>query len=56
MTRKTEACSGCNAEYKISYTLDKEYYQPKFCCFCGDQIAEDEFEPEEVDPDGDQPE
>lgn len=51
MTKKTEACGSCNAEYKLSYTLDKDYYQPKYCPFCGDQIADETYEAEEPDQD-----
>lgn len=44
--RKHINCNHCEAEFKINYELDENYYDIYFCPFCGAQI-EDEDEEEE---------
>ena len=41
MTRKIIFCSFCDAEFKINHNMDEEYYQVKFCPFCGEELDEE---------------
>tara|TARA_R110001606_G_scaffold122723_1_gene255779 strand:+ start:8226 stop:8402 length:177 start_codon:yes stop_codon:yes gene_type:complete len=44
MKVKTE-CNQCEAMYVVEYELDKDYYKPKFCAFCGEEFEHlDDFE------------
>ena len=46
--RKHINCNQCDAEFKISYDLDENYYDVYFCPFCGAEINdEDENDDEE---------
>ena len=41
MKRKLIYCDSCEAEFKINHDMDEEYYQVKFCPFCGSEIDEE---------------
>ena len=38
MPRKIIFCSSCDAEFKINHNMDDEYYEIKYCPFCGEEI------------------
>lgn len=49
MQKKYE-CETCDADFKISHTLDESYYEVNFCPFCGAQIdSEDEEDTDEYE-------
>tara|TARA_B100000989_G_scaffold177497_1_gene133284 strand:+ start:873 stop:1028 length:156 start_codon:yes stop_codon:yes gene_type:complete len=41
MKKKLIYCDSCEAEFKINHDMDEEYYQVKFCPFCGSEIDEE---------------
>ena len=41
MPGKTIYCDSCDAEFKINHNLDDEYYDIKYCPFCGEELDED---------------
>lgn len=41
--QKQFVCMACNADFKISYKLEQEFFQIEFCPFCG-EILEEELE------------
>ena len=41
MPGKTIYCDSCDAEFKINHNMDDEYYQVKYCPFCGEELDED---------------
>jgi len=44
MSRKTVLCDHCEASYSVQYDMDEQYFQLKYCPFCGDeQPEEDEY-------------
>jgi len=38
---KLIVCEGCDAEFKITHSMDEHYYSIKFCVFCGAELAEE---------------
>ncbi len=34
-------CDSCDAEFKINHNMDDEYYEIKYCPFCGEELDED---------------
>ena len=47
--RKHINCDQCDAEFKISYDLDNEFYEVHFCPFCGAQINEEQDDEEDFE-------
>jgi len=44
MTKKTILCEHCEASFSLRYDMDDDYFRPKYCPFCGDDLPEeDEF-------------
>ena len=41
MPEKTIYCDSCDAEFKINHNMDDDYYQVKYCPFCGEELDED---------------
>jgi hypothetical protein len=39
---KNFVCLSCEAEFKIKHDLDDHLYVVKHCCFCGDQLEDEE--------------
>ena len=42
-------CNECEAVYDLKFDLDKDYYKPNFCPFCGGEITNETFDIEEND-------
>lgn len=45
--RKHITCDHCEADFKVVYDLDHEYYEINFCPFCGAQVDEEEDDEED---------
>ena len=41
MPGKTIYCDSRDAEFKINHNMDDDYYQVKYCPFCGEELDED---------------
>ena len=41
MTKKIIYCNNCEAEFTIKHNMDDEYYEIKYCPFCGEELDED---------------
>ena len=47
---KLIVCAGCEAEVRITHSLDEDYYKEAYCPFCGEKLTEEmEHEIEEYD-------
>lgn len=56
MAKKTEiSCIECNADFEVLHEMGSTY-SPKFCCFCGEEIVDDDYmyceDEEDDDEDG----
>ena len=52
MSKKTILCEHCEASFSLRYDMDDDYFRPKYCPFCGDDLPEeDEFNVLEEDDD-----
>ena len=51
MARKIFECVECDAVFKISHTLDEDYYTVTNCPFCGAEIEDKDEDDEDVDTD-----
>lgn len=40
-------CQCCESEYKILYEPEKTSGLPKLCCFCGDEVFNQDFNTDE---------
>ena len=38
---KLIVCESCEAEFRIKHSLDENYYEIKYCPFCGEELDED---------------
>lgn len=47
-TRKTIQCDYCSVRYTLKFDRD-ETANPDFCAFCGESLAEDEDEDDDLD-------
>ena len=48
MRAKTFFCTDCGGEFKISHTMDENYYEVQMCPFCGAEVeSELDFEEDE---------
>jgi rRNA maturation endonuclease Nob1 len=47
--RKHFNCEHCDADFKINYDLNEDYYEVHFCPFCGAQINEEDDEDDEYE-------
>ena len=47
---KLIVCESCEAEFRITHSLDENYYKEAYCPFCGEKLTEEmEHEIEEYD-------
>ena len=47
---KLIVCESCEAEFRITHSLDENYYKEAYCPFCGEILTEEmEHEIEEYD-------
>lgn len=42
MKKKHFECDSCQAVFKIAFDMDADYYQVKYCPFCGEEISEED--------------
>jgi len=45
-------CDSCDAEFKLSHSMDEDYYNITYCPFCGEEFNHEEefyFSSEEED-------
>ena len=40
-------CDECEADFKVHYDMDEDYYEVHFCPFCGAQINKEEDDEEQ---------
>jgi hypothetical protein len=56
MIKANMACPECEADFNIKHDMEERLYIPRFCVFCGEEIAtegdEMNFDLEENEDDG----
>ena len=38
---KLIVCESCEAEFRITHSLDENYYKERYCPFCGEELTEE---------------
>ena len=37
-------CDECDAQFTIEHDMSEEHYEPRYCCFCGSEIIDDNMD------------
>ena len=37
-------CDECDAQFTIEHEMSEEHYKPRYCCFCGSEIIDDNMD------------